>query len=154
MVNKRIKSIIAITTVLVLGAFNLNYLHACESKLKSIDGITCELQYALCSVHNQDIKVCRKVKGKVKRVKKSIKKLDKKIDKIHSDFKKASKVREKTTSEIEKSEVELTQLRMLIEEVEALVARNEIYENFVGTEGLRMLNSEKFIDDVNEVLQR
>ena len=137
---------------LVLMIVGFTNIFACESIFDHIDGITCELQYTLCSEYNQDIKVCREVKDKVKRVKKDIKEINKKFDKLESEYKKAE-VWEKKATELEKSEAILAEIKLLADEAEVLVAKDKIYEDFIGTEVLQMLNSEKFIDDVNKVLQ-
>ena len=146
-----------ILAVLILSLVGFTNVFACESIFDHIDGITCELQYYFCSESNQDIKVCSKIKDKVKQVKKDIKEIDKKIDKIKSDYKKAEELEKKAPELAEaktRLEIDLYKTANLIANQAKLYAeRSEIYEAFIGTEGLQLCNSEKFISDVADILQ-
>ena len=126
--------------ILVLSSLAFANAFACDSVFDHLDGINCEMQYVLCSEYNQDIKVCREVKDKVKCVKKDLKEVNKKLNKLRSELKKTSET--------------LVRVKLMADYCEALNAKCKIYEDFIGTDEIsRFSNSKKHLDDLDQILQ-
>lgn len=103
----------------------LNNAFACESIFDKIDGITCEIQYLACEDTNNDIKVCNKVLEKVEQYEEALEKY----------------------RDVSKSAAELMRFKYLdlVYDVgRAFDEYNNAFENFLGEEGLKLMESEEF----------
>lgn len=107
-----------ILMVLVLSLVGFTNAFACESVFDRIDGITCELQYFLCSESNQDIKVCSKITKKAERFTKDIKEVDEKIVELERRCKELETDDEKARQIIHELEKPLSTLKKAADEAE------------------------------------
>ena len=137
-----------IITMLFLSLLVLGKIFACESIFDKIDGITCEIQYCLCKGSDIDIKVCDKVLEKVEQYEQA-------LEKYRDTSKAAAKL--KTKIEASKNTVELKEMRLQYQDLVYNAGRafdeyNNAFENFLGEENLKLVESEEFQNEVWNVL--
>ena len=140
--------VIVLSLMMTVGMF------ACESIFDKIDGITCEMQCFLCSEYDIDIKKCDKVlekfeqytmaKEKMRKANKSVIELKLKIEDL-----------EKESNEINSAklkELRYKYLDLLYDAGRAFAEYTNTFDNFLGEEGLTLLESEEFQNEFWNVL--
>ena len=137
------KKILVIIMALMIG---LSSTFACESIFDKIDGITCEIQYLACEDTNNDIKVCNKVLEKVEQYEEALEKY-RDVSKSAAELKREIEVLKKEHNIENKSKLKdmrFKYLDLVYDVGRAFDEYNNAFENFLGEEGLKLMESEEF----------
>ena len=119
---------------------------ACERIFDKIDGITCEIQYLACKDNNIDIKVCNKVLEKVEQYEEACENYEK-VNKAAIELKREIEDLKKEYNVENKTKLKNMRLKyqdLLYDAGRALDEYNNTFENFLGEEGLKLMESEEF----------
>lgn len=147
-----------ILTLVTLSLMALNSAFSCDSPFKNVKGMTCELQYVLCSDTDIDITLCDSIKEKVEQYEKDSSEAKKQRKEISRQLKEV----EKELKEMQKNPENFDDDRylFLLEEEhrlegelnDASMAVVDISDEFYGDIGLKLMMSEEFMSEVLKVV--
>ena len=153
--EKMSESMKKIIMALVLSLLVFGKAFACESIFDKIDGITCEIQYIVCKDNNINIKECDKVLEKVEQFEEAYENY-KKANKTVAEFKREIEYLEKEHDVENKSKLNDMRFKykeLLYDAGRAFDEYANAINNFLGEEGLKLVESEEFCNEVWSVLE-